>query len=287
MRMQKIRILPRAAVALSVVLLSMTGCYVLDPSTWGDNAYSASEEFEFDLQVTTQTAFSLRGINGSVEIFGDPDATAVSVTGVKRVESHSEADALDQLDRLDVEVTTNTDGFAVETDQPRNTDGRNFIVNYTVVLPAGMELRAETTNGEVLVEEMRNLVVAETTNGAVSLCGVTGDAVLETTNGNIFLSEFRGSVWAGTTNGGVNGDVVLPENGECRLSTTNGNIDLDLPAGTSAEFSARLSNGDISVSGLTLTDLETSRRTVTGTLNGGGGVIDLRTTNGNIDVRGY
>ena len=287
MKMQRFKIVKLTAGVLMLALLSTTGCFVLDPSTWDDNAYSASEDFEFDLDVTTQTELTVQGINGAIEVYGDPDATTISVTGVKRVRSHSEADAQDHLDRLDVDINTGTNGIEISTDQPRNTNGRTYEVNYTVIMPDWMEIKAETTNGAVTVEDMEDLVIAETTNGAIILRDVTGDADLETTNGGITLSDCVGSVDARTTNGAIDGDVVLPENGDCRFSTTNGSVGLDIPATTAASFSARLSNGNISVSGLNLANLETSKHSVTGTLNGGGGVIDLRTTNGNIDVRGY
>jgi len=69
------------------------------------------------------------------------------------------------------------------------------------------------------------------------------------------------------------------------LTSVNGRVELKVPADTRAAVRARCTNGRISIDGLELaTEGEQSRRRVDGTLNGGGGRIELQTTNGGVSL---
>ena len=68
--------------------------------------------------------------------------------------------------------------------------------------------------------------------------------------------------------------------------TVNGSIDLTIPTTTDAELSIALTNGIITVSNLTIDGAVTTPTSVSGTLGTGEGSLILRTTNGNITLRG-
>ena len=96
---------PRRHLAVSVTLLVpillLSSCiYGSDLFGVSNTRHSAEEDFSYSIDVTTQAGFLLQGINGTVELEGDPDATTVEVWGTRKVKSESVADARQHLDDL-------------------------------------------------------------------------------------------------------------------------------------------------------------------------------------------
>ncbi len=259
--------------ALALVgLLFFTGCIIADlddDDGFGDNNIEVSQTFTIDLDVTTQVSLRLEGINGNVTVFGRPGASTLTVAGEKIVGSNSRTDAERRLDDLEVGVVERTDEFVIRTLQPDNTQGRNYVINYTITLPPDLAVALGLINGNVSVERLDNDVLVSNTNGNVELGNISGNAVVVLINGNI-LSE-----------------VDMPLGGAIELATTNGNIELDIPTTTSADFSARVTNGSISLNNLTLSDPVRTNQSLIGKLGDGDGTIELRTVNGNISVLGF
>jgi DUF4097 and DUF4098 domain-containing protein YvlB len=117
---------------------------------------------------------------------------------------------------------------------------------------------------------MDNTVAVNNTNGNVTLDDVLGDQLVMLVNGNVESQT-----------------PILAQGGVIDLQTVNGNVALDIPQGTSAQFSAHLVNGTITTSGLLLLNPVSTMTSLTGTLGGGQGIIDLRTVNGNIRASGF
>ena len=231
--------------------------------------FEASETFLFEVVVVNHTQFRLEGINGDVNINGDPDATSVLITGERIVGSDSIEDAEEHLDELLVIVHDLTDEVFVETVQPEDTNGRNYQVNYTVTLPQNMQLIITNVNGIVAIESIDNSVLVTNVNGQIVINGITA------------------SINAQLVNGSITGDIMLPLNGTMIMGNVNGLIDLEIPEDTSAQFSATLVNGIIIITDLDLEDEIITNTSVTGTLGDGSGTITLTNVNGNIMVAGY
>ena len=173
------------------------------------------------------------------------------VTGVRIVKSESDEDARRHLEYLEVRIEELGGELSVRTIQPENSNVRNYQVDYKISLPRSWSVE---------VSEL---------------------------NGNVILNDIRGGAWVDLMNGHIEGNLVLPTDGEIDLQTVNGEIDLHIPARTSARFSADFVNGGINVSGLTLRDEVRTRNSLRGTLGDGRGQLLLRITNGVIDVRGF
>ena len=253
-------------------LLVLSGCIVADiddDDDFGRTDSRATAPFSFDVEVTNQTSIRLEAINGNVEISGRSDATSVTVSGERQVHSHRASDARRRLDDLQVEVEDLGDEIVIRTIQPRDTDGRNYVVNYTITLPVDLDVAAGLVNGNL------------------SVAAIDGFTSINTINGNVTLRDIAGSASVVLTNGNIESEVFLSTDGVIELTTTNGNISLEIPQSTSAALQARVTNGAISLSNLDLSDAESTNRSLSGTLGEGEGAIDLQTVNGNIDVHGF
>lgn len=91
---------------------------------------------------------------------------------------------------------------------------------------------------------------------------------------------------ADNSNGRIEAEMTLPPGAACNMTTTNGSIALEIPSDTSASLDARTTNGTVRVSNLTVKDSSSRGNGLEGTLGEGDGSIFLRTTNGNIVVKG-
>ena len=273
---------------VGLLMLFATSC-VIEPNNGNVNntRYFASENFSNQIQVTTQHYLDLRGINGTVEIIGTDFSDIVDIWGERRVESDSKADAEVNLQRLSVEITVNEDGVVVETRQPDETHGRNFIVNYHLRIPRNWLVYAENINGNTTVETIDNAVEVGLTNGNLDVNSINGDVSAALVNGNLNLQEISGNVLGALVNGNIYGKVYLPLMGTCKLNAVNGNVALSIPQTTSAHFSSRVSNGGISLANLTLQNATTTPTSLSGVLGSGNGSIDLQTVNGSIIVTGF
>ncbi len=234
-----------------------------------NNRFMVEGSFSHELGLTGQLRLRLEAINGPVRITGTNNSHAVQVSGKRQVFSESTADAQENLSRLEVEVSRVGDEILVQTFQPQETFGRNYVVDYTITVPRDFEIVVNNLNGEMILESLDNTVSITQTNGEVTLRDISGSTYLDLVNGQI------------------DGEITLPTNGIIDWQTVNGQIDLAIPANTSAEFSAKVSNGTINFSNLQLRNEESTNRSLKGTLAGGEGTISLVSDNGTIKVTGF
>jgi hypothetical protein len=216
----------------------------------GSTDQVAEETFSLPVAATDQSTLTVRGINGGVDVTGGAAPGSVIISGVRRVESNSLSDAQARLSGLQVQVTTLGSEILVETDQPADTEGRNYIVNYTISVPDGVDV------------SVRNI------NGGVTLTRIAADVLVD------------------LTNGAISSEVTLPRDGTIEESTVNGDIELRIPANTGAQLMANVTNGEIRVSGLVIEDQVATGTSLEGTLGDGRGTISIRTVNGSISLTG-
>ncbi len=185
------------------------------------------------------------------------------------MESDSYDDADAHLENLEVLIHDKIDEISIETDQPTVTYGRDYKVNYNIIIPDGWKVEVGNVNGTVQIDSINN------------------DVNVELVNGDVVLNEIVGSVRVGVTNGTIYGKIRLPIGGVCNIEAVNGQIQLNIPRTTSANFDAKVTNGIINVSNLVLQNMVSSRNMVSGILGSGQATIHLETVNGTISVNGF
>lgn len=251
---------------VAAVMLPVAGC---NEDITGSNRFEAREPFSFAVEVTTQLAVTLNGVNGEIEFVGIAGLDSVHIEGFRRVFSNSVADAEAHMPDVEVVIDATAGEVSIHTEQPSSSGGRTYVVDYQITMPAELVARIENANGNIDVESINNTARVQVANGNVTLDGIAGDVFAQTGNGNIVCS------------------ATLPAAGQASLTTGNGNINLQIPVSTSAEFSAAVGNGTITVSGLSLQDQTITPNLVTGRLGAGDGQITLATGNGNITAVGF
>jgi len=238
------------------------------------HATTLHESIDKTFDVRPGAELTLSNVNGRVEI-GTWDQPRVRVQAEKVSDSRDDAAAKKGLRELQVEIQPRNGGLSIQTREPRQRGGNwldylfgdhvNTSVTYHITLPRQMNAKVETVNGRLIVNDL------------------TGTLQLETTNGGIEVSRCAGSIDAETTNGAISAELLRVSNGPMKFETTNGRITLSVPPTLAATINASTTNGRIK-SDLAVTTKNFEEDSLRGTLNGGGPLIRLSTTNGSISI---
>lgn len=288
------RFLPKIAFACAVVFL-ISGMLLAD---------TLEERVEKTVPLRSGGYFSLSNRNGNVEI-SSWDREELRIEALKKVKSSSRRRAREAMEDLKIDIDVRGDDeVIVETDYPRQYRGREGLwgileailggrkkpqitVQYTVTLPERVDLKVGTTNGRIEIDEIVGDTRASSTNGSIAISQVRGFIDVSTTNGRIHMTDVGGGLDASTTNGGikVRYSSLAEITGDISIRTTNGSIQLMLPEDVDADVSARTTNGHIDTDFPITVRGRYGRKHLSGRINDGGPLIELKTTNGSIKIK--
>lgn len=211
-------------------------------------------------------------------------------------------------------------GGVVLTISASSRRGVPHAVDYTLTVPAAMDLNlsgtysdisvdgsrgrinVETVEGDVSVRGGGSLVTLHSVSGDVQVGGVRGRVEASSTNGEVTVEDVEGEVSAETTNGDVllrgirsdnvnattvSGDIQyrgsVGDNGQYRLSTHNGDVTLTVPTGTNATVTVSTFSGDFeSDFPVTLTPPSRQGKRFTFTIGTGRATLELESFQGSI-----
>jgi DUF4097 and DUF4098 domain-containing protein YvlB len=254
-------------------------------------AVTLKEPFERTVQLRAGGEVQLSNVNGAVTVEAW-DRNEVKIVAEKRVKADADV-ARKVMEQTKILVTQEGGGVQIETKIPRRGDGFfdwvfgnqvSVNVTYKLHVPRRAALDFVTVNGSLTVTGTRGKAQMETTNGAVTVTDVEGDLDLGTTNGSIDVYRSAGALRASTTNGSIEAELQdLPDASDLRLTTTNGHVALRLPRDARLSIDAATTNGRIQ-SDFTVDGGQLGKRSLRGDINGGGGTLYIRTTNGGVEI---
>jgi len=295
--------------------LLLSGCE-FDGDSWGASDRH-KEDFHMSYPLGPGGRVALESFNGSVEVTAwdqntvDVSGTKYAATPEQLAQIKVEADATPGAVRIRTVRPTDRwrmrGGVKYIIRVPRKVELERIESSNGGLRVEGTEgaARLKTSNGRVTVSALRGTLVASSSNGGVELRDVVGDADLSTSNGGIDVTAHKGAVSAQTSNGGVhlaladvpagkavradtsngNVEISLPalNDNDVRVESSNGGITLRLPDNVKARVSARTSNAKIrSDFDVATTFRGEIKNRLEGTINGGGALLDLHTSNGGI-----
>jgi len=264
----------KVLIALSVTLLLLAVSCVLAGEEY-------KEDFSKSLPLKAGDRFSLENVNGGVTIATWKE-DKVDIKAVKTARRNKE-----DLDKVEIRVDEASGLVSVKAIWPKFPRRANVNVEFTVMVPEGVNLsEVETVNGGVDISGRYGRIEAGTTNGSITVKDAAGELEAGTTNGNIHVDRFEGRVEAETTNGSIKLQEVTFKDG-ISAETTNGSITLAVasPETLNADLSARTTNGSVTVDfPITLQNLKGSKKHIEGKIGQGGPRIELETTNGSIKL---
>lgn len=165
----------------------------------------------------------------------------------------------------------------------------------------GSEVRASTGSGNIELRSVQGGLKATTGSGSIRGSGITGavmastgsggitieksgegDVEATTGSGSVEVSGVRGNLRVRTGSGGIRADGQPTS--EWRLHTASGSITVRLPADTGFELNARTSSGSIHSAHPVTVVGTIGRRELHGKVRGGGALVEVSTSSGNIRI---
>lgn len=268
--MSKIKVL----IALCITILLLAVSCIIAGEEYKDT-------FSKTLPLKAGERFSLENVNGDVTV-ATWNEDKVEITAVKTARRNKE-----DLDKVEIRVDESAGSVSVKAVWPKFPHRANVNVEFTVMVPEGVNLtEVGTVNGGVEVTGRYGRAEVGTTNGSVTVKDASGELEAGTTNGSVHVSRFEGRIKADTTNGNIRLEGVAFKDG-VSAETTNGSITLGLVSSETlnADLRASVTNGHITVDfPITLQNLRQSKRRIEGRIGQGGPEISLHTTNGSISL---
>jgi DUF4097 and DUF4098 domain-containing protein YvlB len=187
-----------------------------------------------------------------------------------------------------------------------HTDWRTHRAMVSIEAPAELALDAKTSDGNVEITGLRGEFQLHSGDGRLDLNDLSGSLVLKSGDGHVRIANFNGSIDATVSDGGITADgiftglTVHSSDGTVDLTarehsqatkawgikTADGGVKLRLPKDLSADLDVHTSDGKIdSTIPLTIEKYESRNRPeneLHGRMNGGGGPITIKTTDGSV-----
>lgn len=234
---------------------------------------AAQSDFYWTGQLAAGQRVEIIGVNGSIKASAARDGNIV-VSAVKTPGRRNNAS------EVRIESVAHSGGVTICAIYPSQSGqanecrpggrGRNdsrdndTVVDFTVQVPAGIGLLAQTVNGGVDAQGLQGDVVGTTVNGSVTVA-TTGSARATTVNGAIKAAMGQ-----------------LPNGG--KFTTVNGEVTLQLPAATNANVRVSTVSGDIRSDFPLQIDPEPGPKHAQGVIGAGGQTLDINTVNGGVTL---
>lgn len=236
-----------------------------------------AEDWEWSGQIESGDAIEIKGINGEIKA----SATSGDQVVVRAVKESSNGRS--DPSSVQIEVVEHSGGVTICTIYPPkknkpnecapgdggrlNAEDNDVSVEFTIEVPAGVNLIAKTVNGDV------------------EAGGIGGEVWASTVNGDVTI-DAAGVVHGSTVNGSIRAAMGRADwSGDLSFSTVNGSIELELPADLHADVSASTVNGSMSTDFPLTVSGRFSNKKMRGTIGDGGRDLDLSTVNGSIELR--
>jgi DUF4097 and DUF4098 domain-containing protein YvlB len=296
-------------------LRSSIAALLLVAMMWGSTE-GAERRFEKKFSVSPGGKLALQTDAGSVLVKGGSSGEVQILAELRGAKA--------EVEGFEISATQTAETIEVRGDARRSSKfslfRRDVNVKYVVTVPPEYNLRIRTAGGDIEINRSKGDVEAETSGGDVRVNGVEGHITVKTSGGDIHAEKVAGYLRARTSGGdiamrtlsaevdvstsggdirlaGVEGKVSAATSGGdialkmidarkgVRAETSGGSITLSIPPSTAAEIDASTSGGDVrcTIPVTTAGKLEESR--LRGTMNGGGSLILLRTTGGDVTIR--
>ncbi len=227
------------------------------------------------------------------------------------------------MEQTDTGVVVTTQRAARVSGWFGRSRGNAVSVHLHATVPADFNLDARTSGGDIVVANLRGDVVARTSGGNIEVGHILGSVQLNTSGGDLKVGHAVGPVRVQTSGGDVRvdlaegpvsastsgGDVHLgrvvgdlrattsggdifariegPLTADALLSTSGGNVTATVDDGIAFNLDARTSGGKVKAQGITLRidDGGVGKKKLVGAVNGGGALLKLRTSGGNVSVK--
>jgi hypothetical protein len=290
-------------------------------SRWSD--WSGSGHIRFDINIPSQFNLDLSTSGGDLEVKGgltgkiDGSTSGGSIklgnvfagpidvstsggdisTGKLEGEGHLKTAGGDiHVGAVNGSLYANTAGGNIQVETVTKTLEAKTAGGDINIGDVGGEARVSTSGGDVNVGKVSGKATLSTSGGDIELNGASGKVSARTSGGDLRLQGITGSIDAKTSGGGVEAELIPSGKGGSRLSSAGGDVRLyiDEKSKATIEATIRLDGWGWKKSRYVVksdfpketyeTDEDGGEIRAVYKLNGGGELIELSTSNSNIEI---
>jgi Putative adhesin len=288
-------------------------------SRWNDGsghvlfAISVPSQFNLDMNTSGGDLEVKGGLTGKIDgstsggdiklgnIFGGPVEVTTSGGDIRteKIEgdgSLKTAGGDIQVGSVNGSLSVNTSGGNIQVETitkslDAKTAGGNIIIGNV-----GGEAHVSTSGGDINVGKVSGKATLNTAGGDIELKGASGNVSAKTSGGDVKLQNITGSINAKTSGGEVEAELIPSGKGGSKLSSAGGDVRLYIDENSKATIEAtiRLDGWGSRKSRYIVksefpkesyeTDEEADEIRAVYKLNGGGELIELSTSNSNIEI---
>ena len=149
------------------------------------------------------------------------------------------------------------------------------------------DVKAQTSGGSLRFGAVEGSIWGKTSGGSIKVASCSGEADVRTSGGSIRLQNVGGSVNARTSGGSIHAAMRVQPQRDCNLRTSGGGITLILIPDIAVDVEAETSGGYVSADFAVESVIQgkVPRNRLKGSINGGGPLLKLRTSGGNIRLQ--
>src|SRR5512146_1914714 len=254
-----------------------------------------------------------QGDNASIRVIGHIHAGHGWFTG---------GNVMDRVHRIEANPPIQQTGNLIHIGRIDDPElRRNISIDFEVWVPHETTLKANSGSGDVTIDNLKSMLTVSTGSGNVKVAQNDGDVRANTGSGDVILDGISGNVNGETGSGNItlamtgpgtvrlgtgSGDVTARNvKGGLRIHTGSGNVTADgdvtsdwnmetgsgdvriqLPQTARFDLAAQTGSGDLRINRqITMNGGTTDKHRMRGKVNGGGPLVELHTSSGNIELR--
>jgi len=147
------------------------------------------------------------------------------------------------------------------------------------------DANVKSSGGSIKIGEVDGNVEARTSGGSVNIEKAKGTVIATTSGGSINVEEVMGTIEAKTSGGSVNARISAQPKSDCRLSTSGGSVNVHMAENIKVDLDAKTSGGRVSTDFPVTVQGDLKKNQLQAEINGGGPLLYLRTSGGNIYLK--
>ncbi|MFC1586305.1 hypothetical protein ACFL5V_12225, partial [Fibrobacterota bacterium] len=192
----------KTLLTLTIAVLLLDAC---ESITGNRTDHEYKKESIRTIDLTDESKLVMDHTNGGITITGSETAQNIVVEMTKRVRSHSLEDAKEHIDDIIISEHTHINEVFVEVEHPGNT-GREYQVDFVIVLPAQFEFDLALGNGGIAIESTEGNISVDLGNGGVAISAIKGNLAIDLGNGGVeadFIPADSCDIDINVGNGGI------------------------------------------------------------------------------------
>jgi DUF4097 and DUF4098 domain-containing protein YvlB len=189
--------------------------------------------------------------------------------------------------RANAKLTATTHGGSIELGELEGPARVETSAGSITVKAAKEQLSAITHGGRIEAGELGGPADLETSAGSIKVGAAHAPLVANTSGGGIEIDQAADTITAHTSAGSITAAFTAQPHGDCRLTTSGGGINVRIAENLGFDLDARTSGGRVITElPVTITVVgEHKSGALRGKLNGGGKLLELKTSAGDIVLK--